>query len=80
MTTLAEPIQMSLPAVSKHLRVLEQAGLVQRRRQGREHVIGMDADGIQEAQGWIRQYIQFWESRFDAVDELLQKSRGKKSS
>ncbi len=71
---------MSLPAVSKHLRVLQQAGLIQRRRHGREHVIRVDAKGLQEAQGWITQYIQFWESRFDAVDKLLQKPRRKKSS
>src|SRR6202522_3193645 len=66
-TDLARPYSMSLPAVSKHLRVLEKAGLVRRRRNGRVHRLKLDAAPMQQAQQWIEEYRKFWEERFDRL-------------
>jgi DNA-binding transcriptional ArsR family regulator len=70
-TTLAAPFHMSLPAVSRHLRVLEKARLVQRQRHGRLHLIRANPSGFNEAQKWMAQCAIIWDSRFDALDELL---------
>lgn len=72
-SALAEPYGMSQPAISKHLRVLEQAGLIRRTRRGREHHIRVDPRPIEEARGWIATYAKFWHQQFDAVDEYLKK-------
>lgn len=68
---LAEPHDMSQPAVSKHLRVLERAGLIRRTRQGREHRIRVDPRPIEAASSWIGHYARFWKQQFDAVDVYL---------
>ena len=70
-TDLARPYSMSLPAVSKHLRVLEGAGLIRRRRQGRVHSLKLEAAPMQEAQQWIEEYRKFWEGSLDRLDEYL---------
>jgi DNA-binding transcriptional ArsR family regulator len=70
-TDLARPHRMSLPAVSKHLRVLERAGLVRRKRDGRVHRLKLDAKPMQQAQAWIEEYRKFWEASFDRLDEYL---------
>jgi DNA-binding transcriptional ArsR family regulator len=70
-TALAKPFRISLPAVSRHLRVLENARLIKRRRQGREHLIRSDVAGLEEARKWIAQCAVGWESGFDTLDELL---------
>lgn len=70
-TDLARPYRMSLPAVSKHLRVLERAGLVRRRRHGRVHSLKLEAKPMQQAQQWIEEYRKFWEESFDRLDEYL---------
>src|SRR5215510_5852352 len=70
-TDLAKPHRMSLPAVSKHLRVLERAGLVRRRRCGRVHRLKLEAKPMRQAQQWIEEYRRFWEERFDQLDEYL---------
>jgi DNA-binding transcriptional ArsR family regulator len=72
-TDLARPYSMSLPAVSKHLRVLERAGLVRRRRDGRVHRLKLDASPMKDAQQWIEEYRRFWEERLDRLDQYLQK-------
>jgi DNA-binding transcriptional ArsR family regulator len=72
-TRLAEPFAISLPAVSKHLRVLEHAGLLKRRRQGREHLLELEASPIKEAWRWMERYRQFWEGSLDALAEYLEK-------
>lgn len=72
-TSLAKPFRMSLPAISRHLRVLENAELIQRERQGRVHNIRANSQGLKNVQQWIVQYAQFWDSQFDAIDELLKK-------
>jgi DNA-binding transcriptional ArsR family regulator len=70
-TALAKPFRMSLPAISRHLRVLEKAHLVKRHRHGRVHLMRTDTVGLTEARKWIAQCAAAWESRFDALDELL---------
>ncbi|HEV2696012.1 MAG TPA: metalloregulator ArsR/SmtB family transcription factor [Verrucomicrobiae bacterium] len=70
-TDLARPYSMSLPAVSKHLRVLENAGLIRRRRNGRVHRLNLEAAPMQAAQQWIEEYRKFWEESFDRLDEYL---------
>lgn len=72
-TDLAKPHRMSLPAISKHLRVLEKAGLVRRQRQGRVHRLAIEARPMQEAQQWIAEYRRFWEASLDRLDNYLQK-------
>src|SRR4051812_44716290 len=70
-TEVAEPFRMSLNAVSKHLKVLERAGLVKRRRVGREHHLSLDAAPLARANRWLIDYQQFWESRLDRMERLL---------
>ena len=79
MTALAKPFRISLPAISRHLRVLEDARLIQRRRQGRVHLIRARAAGMKEAQKWMVQCATHWDSRFDALEELLKSEDGKES-
>ena len=71
-TDLAAPFAMSLPAVSKHLRVLENAGLLARRRLGREHHLELNAAPIREATRWLEQYRKFWEGSLDRLAEYLE--------
>ena len=68
---LAEPLPMSLAAVSKHVQVLERAGLLQREVRGREHLISLDAAPLREAADWALEYQNFWEERLDAPDQVL---------
>ena len=70
--TLAEPLQMSLPAVSKHLRVLEDAGLLKRRIEGRTHYITANPKPLREAVNWIEHHRQMWEGSFDRLAVLLE--------
>jgi DNA-binding transcriptional ArsR family regulator len=71
---LAEPFAMSLPAVSKHLRVLEAADLVQRRRAGREFHFELKAEPMQDALQWIGQYRRFWEGALDSLAHYLEQT------
>lgn len=79
-TTLAKPFRMSLPAVSRHLRILEQAQLVSRHREGRVHRIRANNGGLKRAQRWIAKYAEVWESQFDALDDLLRDQQKKDNS
>jgi DNA-binding transcriptional ArsR family regulator len=74
-TELAEPYEMSLPAVSKHLKILETAGIVVREREGRVHRLTLDGKQMKAALAWIERYRRFWMPRFDALDALLTSSR-----
>lgn len=78
-TELARPFEMSLPAVSKHVRVLEHAGLLRRKRRGRVHQLQLVARPMKGAQNWLERYRRFWEGRFDALADHLEhsKKRGK---
>jgi len=70
-TELAEPCAMSLAAASKHVRVLERAGLVRRTIRGRTHHCRLEARRLADAQQWLAFYQRFWAERFDALDSLL---------
>ncbi len=72
-THLARPHQMSLPAVSKHLRVLEKAGLLRRRRYGRVHEMELNARPLRQAAQWVEEYRKFWESSLDRLAAFLEK-------
>lgn len=69
---LAAPFEISLAAASKHIKVLEGAGLVQREVQGRTHICRIDVRPMHAGLEWMRHYEQFWNQRLDALDALLQ--------
>jgi DNA-binding transcriptional ArsR family regulator len=73
-TDLARPHAMSLPAVSKHLRVLQKAGLIRRRRYGRVHQLNLEAKPMQQALQWIEAYRKFWEGSLDRLAAYLEKT------
>jgi DNA-binding transcriptional ArsR family regulator len=70
-TDLAARYDMSLAAISKHLRVLERAGLVRREVRGREHLLSLEARPLREAADWLSAYRPFWEQRLDAFGAFL---------
>ena len=70
-TELAKPFKMSLPAVTKHLKVLQRAGLVKQGRQAQWRPCRLDAKPLQQAAAWVEQYRRFWEERLDRLDEYL---------
>jgi DNA-binding transcriptional ArsR family regulator len=69
---LAAPFDVSWPAVSRHLKVLEQAGLIERRIRARWRVCSLKRERLREAQAWIGQVRDFWEQGFDRLDAILQ--------
>ncbi len=71
-THLARPHAISLPAVSKHLRVLEKAGLLRRRRYGRVHEMQLEAGPLKEAARWVEEYRKFWEGSLDRLAAYLE--------
>lgn len=76
---LAAPFDMSLPAVSKHIKVLERAGLVQRAIDGRVHHCHLDAKPLEGANGWVAHYRRFWEGSLDRLARYAeQKAKGAK--
>ncbi|MES2390592.1 MAG: metalloregulator ArsR/SmtB family transcription factor [Acidobacteriota bacterium] len=72
-TELAEPFEMSMPAVSKHLRVLERAGLVSRGREAQWRPCKLKPEPLQQAYGWLEEYRKFWEESFDRLDDYLRR-------
>ena len=70
-TELARPFDVSLNAISKHIKVLEQAGLVRRRISGRDHWLSLRSEPLATAYAWIGLYQRFWESRIDALERYL---------
>src|SRR5678815_5941414 len=70
---LAEPFlkEMSLPAITKHLKVLERAGLITKTREAQWRPCKLNADGFKDVADWMEQYRQFWEESFDRLDEYL---------
>jgi DNA-binding transcriptional ArsR family regulator len=76
-TELALPFAMSLNAVSKHIRTLERARLVKRRREGREHLLSLELTALDEAASWITEQRDFWSSRLRALDAMLQNEDAK---
>jgi DNA-binding transcriptional ArsR family regulator len=74
-TEIAAPFDISLAAASKHVRVLERAGLVERAIHGRDHVLSMRAQPLEAAAGWIDPYRRFWEMKLDALEEHFRRKR-----
>lgn len=77
-TELAEPFAISLNSVSKHIRVLERAQLVRRRRAGREHLLSFNPEPLDEAVAWIEAQRAHWTARLAALDSLLQAEDSRK--
>jgi len=75
-TELASPFDMSLPAVSKHIRVLENAGLLIRRKQGRVYYCRLNAQPLRDAAKWLAYYHQFWDARLDSLADFLEEKSG----
>src|SRR3954463_622609 len=74
---LAEPFAMSFAGASKHVKVLEDAGLVARRKIGRTHLISIDAKPLEQAERWLRQWEKFWNVRLDRLQALVEKDAEK---
>ena len=77
---LAEPFAMSLAAASKHIKALENAGLIRREVQGRTHVCRLDPGPLASAHQWLSFYERFWTERLDLLDRLLRKEDERQSS
>jgi DNA-binding transcriptional ArsR family regulator len=73
---LAEPFDMTLPAVTKHLKVLERAGLITRGRQAQWRPCRLEAKPLREVSDWVEHYRQFWDESFDRLDEYLKELQG----
>jgi DNA-binding transcriptional ArsR family regulator len=81
-TELAEPFAMSLPAISKHLKVLEGAGLITRGRKAQWRPCRLEADPLKEVADWVEGYRRFWEQsqkRYDRLDDYLRQAQGKET-
>jgi DNA-binding transcriptional ArsR family regulator len=79
-TQLAEPFDMSMPAISKHLKVLERAGLIKRGREAQWRPCRIEAKPLKQAADWISEYERFWTASFDRLDDYLQKLKNLPSS
>ena len=75
MNELAEPFEMSLAAVSKHVKVLEKAGIVGRRIEGRIHHISLEATPLAHALDWISIYRRFWEDKLDDLEQIIREEK-----
>jgi DNA-binding transcriptional ArsR family regulator len=69
---VAEPFKTSLPAISKHLRILEDAGLIVNEKEGRVHYLRLVANPLLEAVNWLADYQQFWKEQFSSLEEYLE--------
>jgi DNA-binding transcriptional ArsR family regulator len=78
-TELAEPFEMSLPAVSKHLKVLERAGLIARSREAQWRPCQLEAGPLEDVADWIEHYRRFWTESFDRLDDYLHELKIKES-
>ena len=77
-TDIAAPFDMSLNAVSKHLKVLEEAGLVHREKQGRDHVIEFRGEPLRQVAGWVHEYERFWNEHLDRLESYFIEKRKRK--
>lgn len=78
-TELAEPFEMSLPAVSKHLKVLEHAGLISRSREAQWRPCKLEPAPLKEVAEWVDEYRELWEERLGRLDEYLRELQGKET-
>jgi DNA-binding transcriptional ArsR family regulator len=76
-TELAEPFEMSMPAVSKHLKVLERAGLIGRGREAQWRPCRLEAGPLKDVAGWVERYRRFWEQSFDRLEDYLRELKQK---
>jgi len=76
-TVLAEPFEMSLPAISKHLKVLERAGLIVRGREAQWRPARLEAGPLKEVAEWAESYRRFWEESYERLDEYLEELKGR---
>jgi DNA-binding transcriptional ArsR family regulator len=76
-TELAKPFDMSLPAISKHLKVLERSRLIKRGREAQWRPCRLEAGPLKDAAHWLERYRRFWEQRLDALDDYLRELQGK---
>ena len=76
-TEIAKPFEMSLPAISKHLKVLEHAGLIARGREAQWRPCRLEAAPLRDVAGWLDYYRQFWEASFDRLDTYLREVQAK---
>ena len=74
-TELAEPFEMSMPAISKHLKVLERAGLIARGRKAQWRPCSLEAGPLKEVADWVEHYRGFWEQSFDRLDDYLREMK-----
>jgi len=72
---LAEPFAMTFAGASKHVKVLEDAGLITRRKAGRTHLVSIDAKPLEEAERWLRQWEKFWNVRLDRLEALIERDK-----
>src|SRR6201993_2230193 len=79
-TELAEPFEMSLPAVSKHLKVLERAGLITRSREAQWRPCRLEAAPLKDAADWLEHYRRFWEQSFDRLEDYLSELQTKENT
>jgi DNA-binding transcriptional ArsR family regulator len=77
---LAEPFAMSFAGASKHVKVLEDAGLIARRKHGRTHLISIDAKPLEEAERWMRQWEKLWNVRLDRLEALIERDNEEDSN
>jgi DNA-binding transcriptional ArsR family regulator len=76
-TDLAEPFEMSMPAISKHLKVLERAGLIGRGREAQWRPCRLEAGPLKDVAGWVERYRRFWEQSFDRLEDYLHELKQK---
>ena len=76
-TEIAAPFEMSMPAISRHLKVLEKAGLISRGREAQWRPCKLRAEPLKQAAGWLDEYRRFWEESFDRLDEYLKTLQAK---
>jgi DNA-binding transcriptional ArsR family regulator len=76
---VAEPFPMSQPAITKHLRVLEEAGLISRHRRARQRMCHLEPQRLKQLSDWVGSYREFWEESFERLDELLEDLQGSES-
>ena len=74
---VAKPFDIALNAVTKHLKLLERAGLIERRKKGREVYISFRGEPLREVAGWVHEYERFWNERLDEFEQFFKNKRGK---
>src|ERR1700729_2875724 len=75
---VAEPLDVSLNAVTKHLKLLERAGLISRKKQGREVMISVQTEPLRLVSGWVHEYERMWSEKLDRFENYFRKKRSKK--